>query len=86
MDVYDTWDRFEALIIMMKKYEWALTVSQDLQLVYPFEDGFTVRSNEYAPGLQVSSFITIVHSHEELMGEIGIRMGSKGIYGFFGIC
>ena len=46
-------------------------------------EGFAVREDAAAPGQKVSSSITIVTSHEELMSTLDMSFAAQGRYGFY---
>jgi hypothetical protein len=46
-------------------------------------EGFAVREDAAAPGMQVSASITIVTSHEELMSTLNMSFAAQGRYGFY---
>lgn len=46
-------------------------------------EGFAVREDASAPGQTVSSSITIVNSHEELMSSLDMSFSAQGRYGFY---
>ena len=46
-------------------------------------EGFAVREDASAPGQTVSSSITIVTSHEELMSTLDMSFAEQGRYGFY---
>lgn len=46
-------------------------------------EGFSVREDAAAPGQKVSSSITIVTSHEELMSTLDMSFAAQGRYGFY---
>jgi len=46
-------------------------------------EGFAVHNDGAAPGQVVSSSVTIVTSHEELMDTLDMSFGAQGGYGFF---
>jgi hypothetical protein len=46
-------------------------------------EGFMVQENLAAPGMEVTSSISIVNTHEELMETMGMSFEAQGRYGFF---
>ncbi|MEH7180939.1 hypothetical protein [Neobacillus vireti] len=46
-------------------------------------EGFTVTEDPVAPGQQVSSTVTIINSHDQLMEHLGMSFEAQGRYGFF---